>query len=119
MNKPIYLVLSENGPIQNVNRDQSAVKRDLEVNNINLAEAEVQLVASQKYGKTPIRTEKEDNPFRDFNKKYYFEDKKIAIATAEDKARINPGKPYYILETIGVIRSEVKEPEFLPLSDAA
>lgn len=110
-----YLVLSNNGPLQNPNRDQSAVKMDVVDANPHLEEwiAPGQLPAKKL---RPYPTEKSgENPFTDFAKKYYFDNKDIAIALAQEEAKKHPGKEYFIAQTTMQVRSPVQEAEVLPL----
>lgn len=117
MNKVIYMVLSEDGPIQNVNRDQSSVKKDLAREALNTALVDefggvkAKTVTATKYNS-------EENPMKNFAVKYYFDDEETAKAVASEKSKINPNKWYFISKTYASLRSEVKEPEFLLLADA-
>jgi hypothetical protein len=110
MEKIVHLVLSEDGPIKNPMVDKSSVKEEISNKYPPLGE---EIYVSS--GKKQIKQE-EQNPLKDFSKKYYFDSYEVALATAQEKSRNNPGKSYFVARTISRIISEVKEPEVMPLA---
>lgn len=112
--KVVHMVLSEEGPLKNPQRDTSAVKEELKGDGAFDHTALVATIASEKY---PKAAKKEENPFKDFAAKYYIDDYAVALALAQEKSREHPGKKYFIAKSVTMIVSEVKEPDVYLMAD--